>query len=110
MHSSPVEGTDGPATPDTALPEAPPTTASPPQPPQAEEGAEEDNGEGEGGDEAGDECAVCLLDLAELGGPGPTLVCGHLYHSSCLELWLDRCVSLGQHATCPMCRGPVLLA
>ena len=38
----------------------------------------------------------CLICLEELDRPAVSILCGHLFHIKCLEMWSD--------ATCPVCR------
>lgn len=48
-------------------------------------------------------CIICREDM-ELAGPAGTpkkLDCGHLFHSICLQNWLER------QFTCPTCRRPI---
>jgi hypothetical protein len=59
-------------------------------------------------EEEEEECAVCLKDLADCGGPGPAILCGHVFHGQCLQGWVDRCKLNGYHVTCPYCRQPLL--
>ena len=40
-----------------------------------------------------DKCSICL---EELNRPAVSILCGHLFHIKCLEMWSD--------ATCPVCR------
>ena len=40
-----------------------------------------------------DKCPICLEDLDR---PAISILCGHLFHVRCLEMWSD--------ATCPVCR------
>lgn len=40
-----------------------------------------------------DRCPICLEDI---GKPAVSLLCGHLFHVKCLEMWSDT--------TCPVCR------
>uniref|UniRef100_A0A0A9H5M4 RING-type domain-containing protein n=1 Tax=Arundo donax TaxID=35708 RepID=A0A0A9H5M4_ARUDO len=46
----------------------------------------------------GADCRVCLARF-EPESVVNRLPCGHLFHRSCLETWLDY-----DHATCPLCR------
>lgn len=55
-------------------------------------------------------CAICRLELikkqnvagaSNAQSQASAIVCGHVFHSKCLEEWLRR------NATCPNCRHPV---
>ncbi|XP_043688717.1 probable E3 ubiquitin-protein ligase XERICO [Telopea speciosissima] len=48
------------------------------------------------------ECPVCL-NRFETESEVNQLSCGHLFHKSCLERWLDYL-----NITCPLCRTPLL--
>ncbi|OAY65761.1 putative E3 ubiquitin-protein ligase XERICO [Ananas comosus] len=50
------------------------------------------------------DCRVCLARF-EPESVVNRLPCGHLFHKSCLETWLDY-----RHATCPLCRSLLLPA
>ncbi|KAM7277903.1 hypothetical protein ACFE04_005037 [Oxalis oulophora] len=50
--------------------------------------------------EKGKECAICLEEFA-IGGEAKEISCKHLFHSSCLEKWLEI------HGSCPVCRFEV---
>lgn len=48
------------------------------------------------------QCAVCLSDVCR-NSISRTLPCGHVFHKSCVDLWLvDGC-----HNSCPLCMSPV---
>jgi hypothetical protein len=52
-----------------------------------------------------DDCAICLLPLAESCVRTP---CNHVFHNECLSRYMS--VSrrdLGRRALCPLCRGPL---
>lgn len=51
-------------------------------------------------DDAPDACAVCL-DACTSGQLCRRLLCGHCFHSSCIDPWA------GAHASCPTCRAPL---
>jgi len=46
-------------------------------------------------------CSICLEDLHVCELVSVIKVCGHHYHSTCLDKWLGRC------ARCPICRRDV---
>ena len=48
------------------------------------------------------ECPICYDAIAE--GAGTTTSCGHVYHATCISLWLKR------GTTCPSCRTPLVEA
>ncbi|WOK95430.1 putative E3 ubiquitin-protein ligase XERICO [Canna indica] len=48
------------------------------------------------------DCRICLVQF-ELGSVVNRLACGHLFHRSCLETWVDY-----MRATCPLCRADIL--
>ncbi|KAG1363776.1 putative E3 ubiquitin-protein ligase XERICO [Cocos nucifera] len=50
------------------------------------------------------DCRVCLVRF-EPESVVNRLPCGHLFHETCLERWLDY-----HHATCPLCRSHLLPA
>lgn len=50
-----------------------------------------------GGVYSGDSCSVCLEEYAE-GEQLLQLTCGHVYHRTCIEVWLK------EHCVCPCCR------
>ena len=41
------------------------------------------------------ECSICL-DIIQTDKKGTR--CGHIFHRTCLELWMDK------NTTCPICR------
>ena len=51
-------------------------------------------------------CAICKARLAEAGWGGRRRLrpCGHVYHTDCISLWLQR------RWTCPVCRADVLVS
>jgi hypothetical protein len=69
----------------------------------------ERGGESQIEEEEEEECAVCLNDLTECDGPGPAILCGHVFHGHCLQDWVDKCKSKGYHLTCPICRQPLFV-
>ncbi len=46
--------------------------------------------------EIGQTCAVCLKEVMD--GKVTPIPCGHVFHSDCVDLWLDM------NHTCPTCR------
>lgn len=48
-------------------------------------------------EESNRECAICLEEQ-KAGDYAVKLACGHLYHMSCLRVWLNK------QCTCPTCR------
>lgn len=50
-----------------------------------------------------DECAVCLNGF-EPDSKINNLSCGHLFHNTCLERWVDY-----WNFTCPLCRNPLMV-
>jgi len=57
-----------------------------------------------------EECSVCLNAIAsnDAANPaGPPLLCGHRYHASCLQYWVERCTLKCIEPTCPYCRSPL---
>eukprot|EP01041_Mallomonas_annulata_P002926 gene2926-5742_t len=48
------------------------------------------------------ECCICQEDMA-VGNEVLKLHCRHVYHSQCVESWLEK------HNTCPMCRSEMPL-
>jgi hypothetical protein len=47
-------------------------------------------------------CSICLFDFAA-GEEVRAMPCGHVYHSSCIDLWL------AQRADCPLCKADVVV-
>ena len=45
----------------------------------------------------GDECSICLRGI--LRDEARTTACNHVFHTSCLQTWLNR------NPTCPLCRA-----
>ncbi|PIN06018.1 hypothetical protein CDL12_21441 [Handroanthus impetiginosus] len=43
-------------------------------------------------------CTVCLTDYHEEDTLRILPICGHSFHASCIDIWLQ------QHSTCPVCR------
>lgn len=60
----------------------------------------------EGGGKPGDValCAVCLEGVRRGETVRRLPSCRHLFHKECVDMWLVHA-----HATCPLCRGDVLL-
>ncbi|KAG2297989.1 hypothetical protein Bca52824_034462 [Brassica carinata] len=52
--------------------------------------------------EADSECSVCLSTFEEDSDVN-RLKCGHLFHKTCLEKWIDF-----RNVTCPLCRTPLV--
>merc|ERR1712098_238449 len=53
----------------------------------------------------GSECSVCYEPIETTDArPSTTLLCGHVFHSDCVEKWLER------SGSCPFCRQPVDVA
>ncbi|CAN8316406.1 unnamed protein product [Cochlearia groenlandica] len=46
----------------------------------------------------GMECAICLSEFSDEDTVRLITVCGHVFHSSCIDLWFEL------HKTCPFCR------
>lgn len=46
-----------------------------------------------------DDCSICLEPCASFGAVGRLPVCGHAFHRSCIERWLERGAT-----SCPVCR------
>ena len=46
-------------------------------------------------------CSICLEDFFE-DGYATKIECGHLYHKSCIESWLNN-----QNSNCPNCRKEI---
>jgi hypothetical protein len=47
------------------------------------------------------ECSICLEEFAAADKVRELGACGHIFHCSCIDLWLLRC------AHCPLCKGDV---
>ncbi|QCD85241.1 E3 ubiquitin-protein ligase RING1-like [Vigna unguiculata] len=49
-------------------------------------------------------CAVCMERFSRRNEEGEKkrVPCGHVYHSSCITIWLEHCNS------CPLCRRRIL--
>ncbi|BAT72865.1 hypothetical protein LR48_Vigan11g086700 [Vigna angularis] len=49
-------------------------------------------------------CSVCMEGFSRHSGEGENkrIPCGHVYHSSCITIWLEHCNS------CPLCRRLIL--
>lgn len=59
-------------------------------------------------DEKDEECAICFLDFGgdeEEAEVEVVLLCGHRFHTACVNLWGDNCRGKGLTVTCPMCRA-----
>ncbi|CDY27877.1 BnaA07g04670D [Brassica napus] len=52
---------------------------------------------------ADNECSVCLSNFEE-DSEINKLKCGHLFHKTCLEKWIDY-----WNITCPLCRTPLVV-
>uniref|UniRef100_A0A1J3DCM5 Putative E3 ubiquitin-protein ligase XERICO n=1 Tax=Noccaea caerulescens TaxID=107243 RepID=A0A1J3DCM5_NOCCA len=52
--------------------------------------------------QADNECSVCLSKFEE-DSEINKLKCGHLFHKTCLEKWIDY-----WNITCPLCRTPLV--
>jgi len=48
-------------------------------------------------------CAICLMDIQDIND-GTRTSCNHIFHSSCLQQWLDRPISKNK---CPECRRDI---
>lgn len=48
-------------------------------------------------------CSICLMEFEKEDMVNKLPKCGHVFHSLCLEKWLDRC-----QFTCPLCRSMLL--
>ncbi|KAF3590264.1 hypothetical protein DY000_02022197 [Brassica cretica] len=53
--------------------------------------------------QADNECSVCLSKFEE-DSEINKLKCGHLFHKTCLEKWIDY-----WNITCPLCRTPLVV-
>lgn len=49
-----------------------------------------------------EDCPVCLEPFADEDGVRVVPACGHLYHTPCIDRWLD------EHNSCPVCRCAVV--
>ncbi|GJN20043.1 hypothetical protein PR202_gb07366 [Eleusine coracana subsp. coracana] len=49
-----------------------------------------------------EDCPVCLEPFADDDGVRVVPACGHLYHTPCIDRWLD------EHNSCPVCRCAVV--
>ncbi|KAE8735823.1 putative Ribosomal protein L34e superfamily protein [Hibiscus syriacus] len=47
--------------------------------------------------ESGRDCSICLEEF-EVDGEGREMPCKHVFHSGCIEKWLQI------HGSCPVCR------
>eukprot|EP00252_Welwitschia_mirabilis_P010217 TRINITY_DN2338_c0_g1_i1.p1 TRINITY_DN2338_c0_g1~~TRINITY_DN2338_c0_g1_i1.p1 ORF type:complete len:169 (-),score=22.71 TRINITY_DN2338_c0_g1_i1:634-1140(-) len=45
-------------------------------------------------------CAVCLMEFQKADEIRQLINCNHIFHSSCLDKWLDH-----DQKTCPLCRS-----
>ncbi|PKU85667.1 RING-H2 finger protein ATL8 [Dendrobium catenatum] len=54
-------------------------------------------------EEAALECVICLSTFNEGDEVRQLLSCKHLFHASCIDLWLNT------HDNCPICHGIVIL-
>jgi hypothetical protein len=54
-----------------------------------------------------DDCPICIGDLE--GEPLTILTCGHTFHKSCTDLWVNKCVEKRLELTCPLCRSLVVV-
>ncbi|KAJ1941111.1 hypothetical protein EC988_006849, partial [Linderina pennispora] len=50
------------------------------------------------------DCSVCLRDF-EAGSEVRILVCGHYFHTDCIDAWLTK-----HSATCPVCKSDMVSA
>ncbi|XP_051114468.1 RING-H2 finger protein ATL46-like [Andrographis paniculata] len=48
------------------------------------------------------ECAVCLCEFMDVDKLRLLPICGHAFHMSCIDTWLQS------NSTCPLCRGAIL--
>ncbi|GMN50150.1 hypothetical protein TIFTF001_019312 [Ficus carica] len=48
-------------------------------------------------------CSICLAEFEEQDVVSQLSKCGHVFHMSCIEKWLDC-----NHFTCPLCRSSFL--
>jgi hypothetical protein len=66
-------------------------------------------------DEDEEECAVCFFalyseDTDEKEAATVRLMCSHVFHDRCLDLWASQCQTKHLSVTCPMCRGSLMRA
>jgi hypothetical protein len=61
-----------------------------------------DAGDGPKLDDCDYSCAVCLDEFVNGDRLRQLTLCGHQFHTACLDEWL------GQHDNCPLCRAPVV--
>jgi hypothetical protein len=54
-----------------------------------------------------EQCAVCLSEW-QAGEKVKITLCGHCFHSECLDEWLVRQLCDGKDISCPLCRGVVI--
>ena len=47
------------------------------------------------------ECAICLLDVIQLASSTRSLQCGHVFHKTCIEKWIQT------RSNCPLCRSDI---
>lgn len=47
-----------------------------------------------------EECPICLDDLP-IEGENKKLICGHVFHKKCIDIWLNI------STICPLCRTPI---
>jgi len=52
-----------------------------------------------------EECGVCLLGLNAEGTVKEALLCYHVFHEQCLDLWWGNCLKKNIEPSCPMCRA-----
>ena len=50
------------------------------------------------------ECQICLIEYSQ---NLTQLMCGHIFHSHCIEEWFGYQSNLGRNKTCPTCRSIV---
>ncbi|CAM9651757.1 unnamed protein product [Chrysoparadoxa australica] len=56
-----------------------------------------------GADSTADTCAICLVDYCEGDGIRRMPGCGHVFHSPCIDQWLET------KGVCPMCKQSILI-
>ena len=75
---------------------------------------EEDDDRKEADEVTDRDCSICFMEMSLHDDEDEeedeqektlTLTCRHRFHSVCMELWTNRCVSKGITPSCPMCRG-----